>query len=154
MAADPATRATSPREAGAALETARRVITREAIDAYRQASGDHNRIHYDDEFAAATRFGGVIAHGMLTLALVSELMAKTYGEDWLDTGSLRVRFRGAAYPGDVLEASGHVARCEMVPNGLLVTCNVTVRNADNGANIITGSASVTVARSVGGERAE
>ena len=133
-----------PRRPGAALPTVRRTITRAAIDAYRAASGDHNPIHFDDQFAAATRFGGVIAHGMLTLALASELMAAAYGADWLATGRLRARFRGAAYPGDALEAVGAVAKCETDDNGAVVTCNIAVRKADNGASIITGSASLRI----------
>ena len=129
---------------GDELPAVRRAILREGINAYRNASGDHNRIHYDDEFAAATRFGGVIAHGMLTLALVSEMMTKAYGVDWLTSGSLRVRFRGAAYPGDTLEANGVVAKTEPGETGATVTCNVEVRNADNGDRIITGTASLLV----------
>lgn len=129
---------------GAALPPVRRVITRDAIDAYRKASGDHNRIHHDDDFAANTRFGGVIAHGMLTLALASEVMAAAYGEDWLTSGSLRTRFRGAARPGDRLEASGAVTHSEPAANGIAVTCNVWVQNADNGEAIITGTARLVV----------
>ena len=129
---------------GAVLPNVRRAITRDGINAYRRASGDGNRIHYDDEFAAATRFGGVIAHGMLTLALVSEMMTQAYGADWLTSGSLRVRFRGAAYPGDTLEANGAVAKSEPAETGATITCNVVVRNADNGDRIITGTASLLV----------
>ena len=130
--------------AGYKLPAVRRAISRDGINAYRRASGDHNRIHYDDEFAAATRFGGVIAHGMLTLALVSEMMTKAYGADWVTSGSLRVRFRGATYPGDTLEANGVVAKSESGETGATVTCNVEVRNADNGDRIITGTASLLV----------
>ena len=130
--------------AGDELPSVRRAMSRDGINAYRNASGDNNRIHYDDEFAAATRFGGVIAHGMLTLALVSEMMTKAYGADWLTSGSLRVRFRGAAYPGDTLEANGVVAKAEPVETGAAITCNIEVRNADNGNRIITGTASLLV----------
>lgn len=129
---------------GDELPSVRRAISRNGINAYRNASGDHNRIHYDDEFAAATRFGGVIAHGMLTLTLVSEMMTKAYGVDWLTSGSLRVRFRGAAYPGDTLEANGVVAKAESGKIGATITCNIEVRNADNGDRIITGTASLLV----------
>ena len=125
---------------GATLPLVQRVVTRESIDAYRKASGDHNRIHHDDDFAAGTRFGGVIAHGMLTLALASETLTAAYGKDWLESGSLRVRFRGAARPGDRLAASGAVTRSETAANGAAVTCNVWVQNADNGDGIITGTA--------------
>lgn len=133
-----------PRRPGAALPTVRRTITRAEIDAYRAVSGDHNPLHFDDNFATATRFGGVIAHGMLTLALASEMMAGAYGADWLATGSLRARFRGAAYPGDILEAAGAVSKCETDDNGAVITCSIAVRKADNGERIITGSASLRV----------
>ena len=135
---------------GDALPAVRRTITRAAIDAYRAASGDNNRIHYDEAFASATRFGGVIAHGMLTLALASEMMAQAYGADWLTGGSLRVRFRGAAYPGDTLESTGVVAKSEADDSGTVVTCNVAVRNAETEERIITGTATL-LARSTTAE---
>ena len=138
-----------PRRPGVPLPTVRRTITRAAIDAYRAVSGDHNPLHYDDRFAAATRFGGVIAHGMLTLSLASELMAAAYGADWLSAGSLRARFRGAAYPGDALEAVGAVSQCETDANGTVVTCRIAVRKADNGERIITASARVRVSPEAG-----
>ena len=56
MPADASTREPSQFDVGYAIAPVRRVVSRENIEAYRSASGDHNRIHYDDEFAAATRF--------------------------------------------------------------------------------------------------
>ena len=154
MSAGAVTDSVSPRDVGDALPLARRTITREAIDAYRTASGDNNPLHYDDEFATATQFGGVIAHGMLTLALVTEMMTQAYGKNWLSSGNLRVRFRGAAYPGDVLQATGSVAKREFTDNRLIVTCNVEVRSAHNDSRIITGSASVTLSPPAQGEAGE
>lgn len=154
MAGEAVTDSLSPREVGDPLPKARRAITRQAIDAYRAASGDNNPLHYNDGFAAGTGFGGVIAHGMLTLALVSEMMTQAYGRDWLASGNLRARFRGAAYPGDVLEATGRVAKRESTDNGLYITCNVEVRSAHNDSRIITGSASVTLSPPAQGEAAE
>ncbi|MDE2786107.1 MAG: MaoC family dehydratase [Chloroflexota bacterium] len=144
MPADASTHAPSQFDVGHVIPPVRRSIGRDNIDAYRSASGDHNRIHYDDEFAASSRFGGVIAHGMLTLAMISEMMAGAYGSRWLQSGSLRVRFRGAAHPGDLLEAVGSVTKSESVANGSRLTCNVELRNVDNGNRIITGSATVVV----------
>ena len=144
MIADVSTPVPSQCDAGYVIPPVRRAISRDSIDAYRWASGDHNRIHYDGEFAASSRFGGVIAHGMLTLAMISETMAGEYGSDWLRSGSLRVRFRGAAYPGDRLETVGSVIRSELVDEGTRLTCNVELLNVDNGNKIITGSATVVV----------
>ena len=133
-----------PRNAGDALPRVTRTITSDGINAYRVASGDNNPIHYDDEFAAATQFGGVIAHGMLTLALVAEMMAAAYGAHWLRSGSLKVRFRSAAYPGDRLETVGSVTDAATTGDGITVKCGVAVVNADTRAQIITGSATVSI----------
>ena len=154
MPAEVSTTASSQCDVGYVIPPVRRVVSRDHIDAYRSASGDHNRIHYDDEFAASTRFEGVIAHGMLTLAMISEMMAGEYGSCWLRSGNLRVRFRGAAYPGDRLEAIGSVTKSESVANGNRLTCNVELLNADNGNRIITGSATVVMAPADTRETAE
>jgi 3-hydroxybutyryl-CoA dehydratase len=74
------------------------------IDAYAEASGDHNPIHIDPEFAKGTPMGGTIAHGMLVLATISEMMTAAFGHAWIATGSLDVRFRSPARPGDTLTA--------------------------------------------------
>ncbi len=48
-------------------------VTQERIDTFADATGDHQWIHVDRERAAAGPFGGTIAHGYLTLALVIPL---------------------------------------------------------------------------------
>jgi 3-hydroxybutyryl-CoA dehydratase len=87
---------------GAGVE---RTITQEQIAAYAEASGDHNPIHIDAAFAAATPFGGTIAHGMLVLALIGEAMHEAHGHDWLSRGRLKVRFKAPTRPGDTVIAS-------------------------------------------------
>lgn len=48
-----------------------RQITQDDIDAFARISGDDNPAHVDPEWAARSRLGGRVAHGMLTAALVS-----------------------------------------------------------------------------------
>ena len=79
-------------------------LSQEQIGRYADATGDHNPIHVDEAFARATPFGGTIAHGMLVLASIAEMMAAAFGEAWLTGGSLRVRFRAPARPGDTITA--------------------------------------------------
>ncbi len=64
----------------------------------RDAMPDGGRLEFstsaadvDEAFARSTPFGGTIAHGMLVLAAISEMMALAFGEAWLTRGRLRVR---------------------------------------------------------------
>lgn len=114
-------------------------INQERLIAYAKASGDDNPLHLDPEFAATTQFGGIIAHGMLTLAFVSEMMAAAHGRDWLQTGGLRVRFKGAAYLGDRVEAWGNLSK----EQGASRAYSVGVKNSANGQELIAGTAGFT-----------
>ena len=117
-------------------------ITQERLNAYCAASGDYNPLHWDAEFATTTQFGGIIAHGMLTLALVSRMMAAAYGRAWLESGSLRTRFKGAAYLGDQVVSRGRVTKEEDKDGHRLVTCAVAVVNGKTGEELVTGAATV------------
>ena len=119
-----------------------RTITPEQLRQYAQASGDFNPLHLDPAFAATTQFGGIIAHGMLTLAFVSEMMAAAFGRAWLESGALQIKFMGAAYLGDKLETWGQVTKEELHPQHRLVVCSVAVRNSQRGEELISGAATV------------
>ena len=80
-------------------------LSQAQIERYADATGDHNPIHVDEAFAQTTPLGGTVAHGMLVLAAISEMMAASFGEAWLTGGKLKVRFRGPARPGDRITAS-------------------------------------------------
>jgi acyl dehydratase len=76
-------------------------FTEEQIAAYAAASGDHNPIHLDAEFARSVGLPGVIAHGMLQMGL----LARVAGEP----GQLRrlsCRFAGMVRPGDTVAFRG------------------------------------------------
>lgn len=61
-------------EIGAQLPTQYFEIDRAMLAAYAQASGDHNPIHLDEEFAKSVGLPNVIAHGMLTMALAGKAL--------------------------------------------------------------------------------
>ena len=121
-----------------------KTISQGQLDNYAQASGDHNPLHLDAKFAATTQFGGIIAHGMLTLAFISEMMLGAFGKKWLESGSLKVRFKGAAYVGDEVETWGTVYRKDLQDRHQLVVCSVGVRNRNSGQEIISGTATVKI----------
>ena len=124
------------------LAVVSRSINQERLNAYARSSGDDNPLHLDSDFAAGTQFGGIIAHGMLTLAFISEMMAVAHGVDWLRTGSLRVRFKGAAYLGDQVETWGTLTKDQ---NSTLIY-GVGANNIATGEELITGSAGLTIIR--------
>ena len=55
-------------------------ITQDRIDAFAEATGDHQLIHVNPELAAQTPFGGTIAHGFLTLSLTVAMGAEIVRE--------------------------------------------------------------------------
>jgi 3-hydroxybutyryl-CoA dehydratase len=74
------------------------------INAYAEASGDHNPIHLDEAFARTTPMGGTIAHGMLVLSFISEMMTAAFGRRWIEGGQIEVRFRAPCRPGETVTA--------------------------------------------------
>ncbi|HET9476895.1 MAG TPA: MaoC family dehydratase [Dehalococcoidia bacterium] len=89
-----------------------KTITQEMIGRYAVSSGDGNPLHTDPDFAAATQFGGTIAHGMLVLAYLSEMLTAAFGEGWVAGGRMKARFRAPARPGDTVTAGGRVTKAE------------------------------------------
>ncbi len=80
-------------------------LSQAQVQRYADAANDHNPIHIDEAFAATSQFGGTIAHGMLVLASISEMMAATLGEEWLTGGKLKVRFKAPAKTTSTLSTS-------------------------------------------------
>lgn len=110
--------------AGDELPALSRTITQEKIARYAEASGDHNPLHIDPGFAVTTQFGGTVAHGMLVLAYLSEMLTAAFGEQWVAGGRMKARFRAPARPGDTVTAAGRVIRVE---NGV-IRCEADCRN--------------------------
>jgi 3-hydroxybutyryl-CoA dehydratase len=121
------------------LAAVRRTITVERLKSYANASGDDNPLHLDAEFASRTQFGGIIAHGMLTLAFVAEMMTGALGRSWLESGSMRVRFKGAAYLNDEVETWATVAKSR---SDDVRSFSVGVRNRATGQELVAGNAAV------------
>jgi acyl dehydratase len=51
-------------------------LTRVEVDAYARITGDYNPLHFDERFAAATRFGRLVVHGGLTAGILNALVAE------------------------------------------------------------------------------
>jgi acyl dehydratase len=75
---------------------------------YAGASGDFNPLHSVHAFGEMAGYGGVIGHGMLSMALTGRVLT-----DWLGHGALKkfgVNFRAVTLPKDVLTVKGTVTK--------------------------------------------
>ncbi|MDP6344898.1 MAG: MaoC family dehydratase [Alphaproteobacteria bacterium] len=120
-------------------------VSREMIKEFAAASFDHNPLHWDDDYLAETTFAGhkkfddVIAHGLMTYAIMTRAMT-----DWLwpDVGEhrrLETRFRQPVYPGDEIEVRGQVVDKRETKQGRWLVCALTVTN-QRGETVATGDA--------------
>jgi acyl dehydratase len=128
---------------GGQLPELTKSIIQENISRYAEASRDFNPIHINEEFARKTQHGGTIAHGMLILAYISEMMTAAFGKDWITGGKLDVRFKAAARPGEKITVSGKITRLTRVDGKTVVTCSVLCAK-QNGEQVITGEATLAV----------
>jgi acyl dehydratase len=83
-------------------------FTREQIAAYADASGDHNPIHLDDDFARSVGLPGLIAHGMLQMGIAATVAAEAAGGPER-LRRMSVRFAGMVVPGDTVTFSADEA---------------------------------------------
>lgn len=75
-------------------------INRALVKSYADASGDQNPIHQNEEFAVSVGLPNVIAHGMLTMALVGKYLTDLVG------GSAQVLEFGARFTKPVIVPAG------------------------------------------------
>ena len=109
---------------GDALPPAERVVTREDVKAYADASGDQNPLHQDEEVARAAGFPTIVAHGMFTMGhLASALVAWAGATSALV--SMRVGFRAPVFVGETIVAGGTVRGLD--PDERTATLDVWVR---------------------------
>ena len=82
-------------------------ITTTQLVMYAGASGDFNRIHYDHPFAVQAGLGGVIAHGMLTMAFAASCATEAFGPA-SRISRIDARFTSPVRVGDVVDVTATV----------------------------------------------
>lgn len=85
-----------------------KVVKREAIKAYADASGDGNPLHQDDAYAQSVGFPGIIGHGMYSMAHLTNAVSDWVG-DPAALKSVNVQFRSVVFMDETLVAKGRVA---------------------------------------------
>ena len=106
-------------------------VTQERIDRFAEATGDHQWIHVDPARAAAeSPYGGTIAHGYLTVALIATLMLDSLEVGGcrmvINYGINRLRFLTPVRSGDRVRARFTLAALETIKGGVQLLWTVQV----------------------------
>ncbi len=105
-------------------------VDQERIDAFADATGDHQWIHVDPERAAKGPFGGTIGHGYLTLSLIPamsyELLPRREGGMGINYGLNKVRFPAPVPVGSRVRGTFRLLELEEADWGSQATWSVTL----------------------------
>ena len=108
---------------------------------YAGAGADHNPIHVDETAAKAGGLPGIIAHGMLPLGFLGQLLTQWVPQK--QVRSLSARFVAMAFPGDVVTCSGRIAGKREDAGEKLVDVDIAAQN-QKGETIQSGKATVVL----------
>ena len=123
-----------------------RVVSTRDIELFTELTGDRNPLHYDEDRAAASRFGGIIVQGGVTSGLLNAVVA----EDLPGPGSVFLHvdwsFKAPVRPGDEIVAEVEVL--EIREDKPIARLSTTISNQD-GVVVLDGSALVYTERLTG-----
>lgn len=112
-------------------------LTEAHVEAYAELTGDRNPLHFDEAFAKATRFGGLVVQGGLTTGLLHAIVAM----DLPGPGSVFMRqawtFTAPVFIGDTIEAEVEVL--EVHASKPVTKIGAVVRRQD-GSTVLEGEA--------------
>jgi 3-hydroxybutyryl-CoA dehydratase len=104
-------------------------ITDEMIRTFATLTGDSNPVHLDDAYAATTRFGRRIAHGMIAAGLISAALANDLPGPGTVYLSQTLQFKAPVYPGDTITTTVEVKSVR--PDKPIVTLGTVCTNQNN-----------------------
>jgi 3-hydroxybutyryl-CoA dehydratase len=118
-----------------------KTFTDEDVRGFAQISGDTNPVHLDDDYAAATRFGRRLVHGMLTASLLSAALANDLPGEGTIYMSQTLQFKAPVFIGDTITATVEVIKYR--EERRIATLATTCTNQD-GKVVLEGEAVVLV----------
>jgi acyl dehydratase len=116
-------------------------ISKVGLAMYAGASGDFNPIHLDEDQAKANGLPGIIAHGMLSMALLGRVLTQ-----WVPPRNIRsfsTRFVSMALLGDVITCKGTITAKSEDGGDNLVDLEMTAEN-QKGDKTLVGAATVAL----------
>ncbi len=119
------------------------LISDDMIRAFANLTGDTNPVHLDDAYAAGTRFGRRIAHGMIAAGLISATLANDLPGPGTVYLSQTLQFKAPVYPGDTITTTVEVKSIR--PDKPIVTLGTVCTNQNN-IVVLEGEAVVLVSQ--------
>ncbi len=116
-------------------------VSRYTLALFAGASGDHNPIHIDSDFAKAAGMPDVFAHGMLSMAYLGRMLT-----NWQPQAKLKKfsnKFAAITHLQDVITCSGKVLELQEQDGKLLARCEIQAAKA-SGEQTLLGEALVEV----------
>lgn len=117
-----------------------KIITKEDVHIFAQATGDNNPIHLDEDYAKTTIFGECIAHGILTAGVVSSVIGTKMPGPGCIYISQTMQFKRPVKIGAELNIKVEILTKDEKRNYVTIATNANV----NGKSVLTGEATVMV----------
>jgi 3-hydroxybutyryl-CoA dehydratase len=121
-------------------ETLMRTVMDEDVVGFARLSGDENPIHLSERYAAGTRFGQRIAHGLYTASLISAVLGTRLPGPGAIYRSQTLNFHAPVKIGDVVTVIVEVAELEPEGRKVRLHCEASV----DGKVVLDGEAAVSV----------
>ena len=106
------------------------VVDQETVNAFADATGDHQWIHTDVERAKAGPFGGTIAHGYLTLSMMPRFIGDAFkvtdASMMVNYGADKIRFTNPVPVGAKVRMKGVLASAEPKGAGKLIKLDIQI----------------------------
>lgn len=115
-----------------------KTLSQDEIEQFARISGDDNPAHVDDAWAAASMFGGRVAHGVLTAGLISAVLGTRLPGPGTIYMSQTLKWLAPVRPGDELTATATVREIVAEKNRVILDTVVEV----DGKTVLTGEALV------------
>lgn len=116
-----------------------KTITEADIVLYAGITGDTNPLHINAEYAAGTRFGERIAHGMLTAGLISAVIGTKLPGPGAIYMSQTLDFKGPVHIGDTITATGRITDYDGARGPMVMQTECTNQR---GKTIVSGEAKI------------
>ena len=112
------------------VATRSKLVTQRDIELFTEITGDRNPLHYDEDAAGRSTFGGIIVQGGITSGLLNAIVAEDLPGPGSVFLSINWNFRSAVRPGDKITARVEVVEMRSDKPLTTLDCRITNQNDD------------------------